>query len=101
MAKKLLIGISIFLGVVVLAVAGLVGWLTVTEYRPAGVEDIADAQDSGAARSLSAGDSLTILSQNTGKPLDEIIRATERDNFLTAEEAKEYGLIDMVYEKRQ
>ena len=42
-----------------------------------------------------------ILSQNTGKPLDEIIRATERDNFLTAEEAKEYGLIDMVYEKRQ
>lgn len=41
-----------------------------------------------------------ILSKNTGKPIEEIIRATERDNFLTAEEAKEYGLIDMVYEKR-
>lgn len=66
MAKKVFIGLGIFLGVVVLAAAGLVGWLTVTEYRPASVEDIADAQDSGAARSLSAGDSLTILSQNTG-----------------------------------
>ena len=41
-----------------------------------------------------------ILSQNTGKPLDEIIRATERDNFLTAEEAKEYGLIDEVIKNR-
>lgn len=41
-----------------------------------------------------------ILAQNTGKPLDEIIRATERDNFLSAEEAKDYGLIDMVYAKR-
>ena len=66
MAKKVLKGIGIFLAVVLLAVVGLVGWLTVREYRPDAVEDIADAQDSGAARPLSPGDSLTILSQNTG-----------------------------------
>ena len=41
-----------------------------------------------------------ILSDNTGRPLDEIIRDTERDNFLTAAEAKDYGLIDTVYFKR-
>ncbi len=41
-----------------------------------------------------------ILSENTGRPLDEIIRDTERDNFLTAAEAKDYGLIDTVYFKR-
>ena len=41
-----------------------------------------------------------ILSQNTGKPLDVIELDTERDNFMTAGEAAEYGLIDKVYEKR-
>ena len=41
-----------------------------------------------------------ILSQNTGKPLDVIERDTERDNFMTAAEAAEYGLIDKVYEQR-
>ena len=41
-----------------------------------------------------------IHSQNTGKPLDVIGRDTERDNFMTAGEAAEYGLIDKVYEKR-
>ena len=41
-----------------------------------------------------------ILSHNTGKPLDVIERDTERDNFMTAAEAAEYGLIDKVYEKR-
>jgi ATP-dependent Clp protease protease subunit len=41
-----------------------------------------------------------ILSANTGRPLEEIVRDTERDNFLSAVEAKEYGLIDTVYEKR-
>ena len=41
-----------------------------------------------------------ILSQKTGKPLDVIERDTERDNFMTAAEAAEYGLIDKVYEKR-
>ena len=42
----------------------------------------------------------TILSQVTGKPLDIITRDTDRDNFLTAAQAMEYGLIDQVLEKR-
>ena len=41
-----------------------------------------------------------ILSENTGKPLEVIERDTERDNYMTAEEAKEYGLIDKVIYKR-
>ena len=41
-----------------------------------------------------------ILSENTGKPLDVITADTDRDNFMTAEEAKEYGLIDIVTVKR-
>ena len=41
-----------------------------------------------------------ILAENTGKPLDVITADTDRDNFMTAEEAKEYGLIDTVTVKR-
>lgn len=41
-----------------------------------------------------------ILSENTGKPLEEIERDTERDNFLTAEQALAYGLIDHIYTSR-
>ena len=41
-----------------------------------------------------------ILASNTEKPLEIIERDTERDNFMTAAEAAEYGLIDKVYEKR-
>ncbi len=41
-----------------------------------------------------------ILSQNTGQPFDVIARDTERDNFMTAQQALEYGLIDKVIEKR-
>ena len=41
-----------------------------------------------------------ILASNTGKPLEIIERDTERNNFMTAAEAAEYGLIDKVYEKR-
>ena len=41
-----------------------------------------------------------ILAKQTGKPLEVIERDTERDNFLTAEAAAEYGLIDKVIEKR-
>ena len=37
-----------------------------------------------------------ILAKNTGRPLDEIIRDTERDNFMSADEAAAYGLIDKV-----
>lgn len=36
----------------------------------------------------------SILSEKTGQPLDVIARDTDRDNFMTAEEAKAYGLID-------
>ena len=41
-----------------------------------------------------------MLAANTGKPLEDIERDTERDNFMTAEEAKTYGLIDEIVTKR-
>ena len=41
-----------------------------------------------------------IMSQRTGQPLEVINRATERDNFMTAEQARAYGLIDKVIEHR-
>ena len=43
----------------------------------------------------------TILAENTGKPLEIIQRDTERDNFMTVDEAMEYGLIDKVLRNRQ
>lgn len=43
----------------------------------------------------------TILAANTGKSLEEIQRDTERDNFMTADQAVEYGLIDKVLRNRQ
>ncbi len=42
-----------------------------------------------------------ILAENTGQPLDVIEADTERDNFMDAFSAKEYGLIDQVIDKRQ
>ncbi|MBP3293941.1 MAG: ATP-dependent Clp endopeptidase proteolytic subunit ClpP [Clostridia bacterium] len=42
----------------------------------------------------------TILAKNTGKPLDIIAADTERDNFMTADAAMAYGLIDKVIEHR-
>ena len=42
----------------------------------------------------------TILAANTGQPLDKIALDTERDNYMTAEEAKAYGLIDSVITNR-
>ena len=41
-----------------------------------------------------------ILAMNTGQPLDVIKQDTERDNFMTAQQALEYGLIDKVIEHR-
>ena len=41
-----------------------------------------------------------ILSENTGKPLDVVTADCERDNFMSAEEAVAYGLIDKVIDKR-
>ena len=42
-----------------------------------------------------------IYSKHTGKSVEEISSALERDNFMTAEEAKNFGLIDSVVEKRK
>lgn len=41
-----------------------------------------------------------ILADNTGQPIDVIAKDTNRDNFMTAQQALEYGLIDKVIEKR-
>ena len=41
-----------------------------------------------------------ILAENTGKPLEQIGKDTDRDNFMTAEEAMNYGLVDKVITKR-
>ncbi|KGK82160.1 ATP-dependent Clp protease proteolytic subunit [bioreactor metagenome] len=43
----------------------------------------------------------TILSERTGQPLEIVERDTERDNFMEAHEAKEYGLIDEVMTKKK
>ncbi len=43
----------------------------------------------------------SILAEQTGKPLDVIERDTERDNFMTAEQACEYGLVDKVITKKE
>ena len=42
----------------------------------------------------------TILAQNTGKSMEEIALATERDNYMSAKEAMEFGLIDKIIEQR-
>ncbi len=42
-----------------------------------------------------------ILSENTGKTIKEIEKDTDRDNFMSAEEAKEYGLIDEIFVTRK
>ncbi|MBO4900127.1 MAG: ATP-dependent Clp endopeptidase proteolytic subunit ClpP [Lachnospiraceae bacterium] len=41
-----------------------------------------------------------ILSENTGKPFEQVADDTERDNWMSADEAKEYGLIDQVITNR-
>lgn len=42
-----------------------------------------------------------VYAKHTGKKVEEIAGALERDNFMTAEAAKEFGLIDKIYEKRE
>ena len=42
----------------------------------------------------------TILAENTGKSIEEVAAATERDNYMTAEEALDFGLIDKIIDKR-
>ena len=41
-----------------------------------------------------------MLSEATGQPLEDIERDTERDNFMTAQQALEYGLVDRIIDKR-
>ena len=41
-----------------------------------------------------------MLSENTGKPLEIVEKDTDRDNYMTAEEAKEYGIIDEIFVSR-
>ncbi len=40
------------------------------------------------------------IAENTGKTYDEICADTDRDNYLSAEEAKNYGIIDQIFVKR-
>ncbi len=40
-----------------------------------------------------------ILSEKTGQPIEKIAQDTERDYYMTAEEAKEYGLVDQVLDR--
>ncbi|MBS4539496.1 ATP-dependent Clp endopeptidase proteolytic subunit ClpP [Clostridium sp. D2Q-11] len=55
-----------------------------------------------AERILKMRDKLNeILADRTGQPLDKISRDTDRDNFMSAEDAKEYGLIDEVISSRK
>lgn len=42
----------------------------------------------------------TILAENTGKSIEEVAAATERDNYMTAGEALDFGLIDKIIDKR-
>lgn len=41
-----------------------------------------------------------ILAENTGKPVEQVERDTDRDNYLSAEEALNYGLVDKIFYKR-
>ena len=42
----------------------------------------------------------TMLSENSGQPYEQVCLDTDRDNWMSAAEAKDYGLIDAVLEKR-
>ncbi len=42
----------------------------------------------------------TILAENSGRPIEQLERDTDRDNYMSAQEAKDYGLIDKVFYKR-
>ncbi len=42
----------------------------------------------------------TILAENSGKPYEQVEKDTDRDNYLSAQDAKEYGLIDEIFVKR-
>jgi ATP-dependent Clp protease protease subunit len=65
-----------------------------------GAEGQASDIEIRARRILKLRDKLNgILSERTGQPLEKIEKDTDRDNFMDAEEAKAYGLVDKVIEK--
>ncbi|MEK0312242.1 ATP-dependent Clp endopeptidase proteolytic subunit ClpP [Cohnella sp. 56] len=65
-----------------------------------GAEGQASDIEIRARRILKLRDKLNrILSERTGQPLERIEKDTDRDNFMEAEQAKEYGLVDKVIEK--
>lgn len=65
-----------------------------------GAEGQASDIEIRAKRILKMRDHLNrILSERTGQPLERVERDTDRDYFMTAQEAKEYGLVDAVIEK--
>ncbi|MNP65735.1 ATP-dependent Clp protease proteolytic subunit [compost metagenome] len=65
-----------------------------------GAEGQASDIEIRARRILKMRDKLNgILAERTGQPIEKIERDTDRDNFMSAAEAKEYGLIDKVIEK--
>ena len=66
MVKKVLKIVGIILAVLLAAFAGLVCWLTVTEYKPDAVEDVEVWNRDFRPAPLAPGESLTVLSQNTG-----------------------------------
>ncbi|MNI92894.1 ATP-dependent Clp protease proteolytic subunit [compost metagenome] len=65
-----------------------------------GAEGQASDIEIRARRILKMRDKLNgILAERTGQPIEKIERDTDRDNFMSAAEANEYGLIDKVIEK--
>lgn len=65
-----------------------------------GAEGQASDIEIRARRILKMRDKLNaILSERTGQPLEKIEKDTDRDNFMSAEEARQYGLVDKVIEK--
>jgi len=42
-----------------------------------------------------------LLAKHTGRPVETIGKDTDRDNFMSAEEAKTYGIVDEIIEKRK
>ena len=66
-----------------------------------GAEGQASDIEISAKRILSLRDRLNkILAKQTGQPLEKVERDVDRDFFLTAEEAKKYGIVDQVYKTR-
>ena len=86
-------GIRLLAVVIALIVCAIVT-MTVTGENPIQVYATMIDSSFGSERKV------WILAQNTGKPIEQINIDTERDNYMTAQEALEYGLIDKVITNR-